>query len=129
MTPALIAIARAVVALPGWEWWPGTRYLVPPAWADGWMPSGRVGDSHSPGLPPDARDPVPDPTDPATGGVLLSLLGPGWMVDAQVEGSPYVVYRRVTDRSWLGEHWSGATLAEACCCAALAVGRWPGRAP
>ena len=123
MTPDLVALASAVTLLPGWEWWPGmlaqtstgrSMRLVQAEDIAPWLTT--TGEVRA----------YPDLTDPATGGVLLDLLGPGWMVDAQVEGSPYVVYRRVTDRSWLGEHWLGVTLAEACCRAAVVLRRWPG---
>lgn len=61
---------------------------------------------------------LPDLTDRANGGVMLALLGPGWLV-----------YQRVHDGRWEvgrpdGEHrQEGATLAEAVARVAVAVGR------
>lgn len=94
MTPDMIALARALVALPGWEWRPGMvalpeshpdeRWLL--AWADpaaGWHGGGVQ--THHPhkewAVGHDEHDPielgqgwVPDLLDPATGGVMLDML-------------------------------------------------------
>ena len=120
MTSDLRDLARAAVALPGWEEQPGM--LVDAA---GLTLRVRRADDVLPWLTTTGEvRAYPDLTDPATGGVLLCLLGPGWVVyyEATIESYPEMWTLR-------GETVAGHgfSLAAACCSAALAVGRWPGR--
>lgn len=118
MTPELTALARAYMALPGAPEWDLN--------ADGWdLSDGRFRQADtgvlwlrlgrgrcSPG------EWLPDLTDRANGGALLTLLAPGWLA-----------YQREHDGRWEvsrpdGEHrQEGATLAEAVARVAVAVGR------
>ena len=118
MSPALIALARGYMALDGAPNMAdvlfaysrgGTFYRRDEngmLWAD-------VGDVRAL-----IGEWLPDLTDASTGGSILPLLGPGWLV-----------YQRVHDGVWEvgrpdGEHrQEGATLAEAVARVALAVGR------
>lgn len=129
MTSEQIELARRAMALPGWEWREGM--LV----HDAEMPSrpARVGaeldvrDDGALGIHgadcPDQPRFVIHLTDPtgATDGVLLKLLGP-----------KVAVYYSYTNLEWVvAIPFSGVIarapyLAEACCRAAVALGRWPG---
>ena len=116
MTPDQLTLARAVVALPGWEWRPGMRWLDPGATVLtlGWV--------RSPVLVPSGA--VPDLQNDATGGCLLAMLAtPGTVtvfydVDRDVPGGPWGVATGQDHASL------GSTLAEACARCALARGRW-----
>lgn len=118
MTPEQVELARKAMALPGWVFaTPESHKMEPRRSQRGllWVRS-----SHP-------RGPwVPDLTDysGATDGVLLKLLGPGWETWSGTSGA--VVTQ---SPSWKDLHYVGATLAEACCKAALAIGRWPGGLP
>lgn len=120
MTPKQIEIARRAMALPG---------------APCFRPSGLSGvETASNGklarraggilwLEVGSTGRVPDLADPtgATDGVLLRLLGPGWTVWNRPDGTWSL--NKSFDAPVVG-----ATLAEACCLAANALGRWPGGA-
>lgn len=128
-------IAQQAMALPGFKWMPGMLPIVPGV---GRYQSDRVFEPGSPptvfmeeqeeqGRPwwPDElpAGSVPDLSDPATGGCLLELLGLpntaySWLEHVQVVTWPDGADSRVGAR--------GATLAEACCHVAIALGRWPG---
>ena len=118
MTPDLLALARAVIALPGWRWMPGMAT----------QNKARVIEVNKHGglfhlytalgaIPAEPQWPyVPDLTDAATGGCMLAMLGPcrvwidsegdAWMQEAGLDPEPF------------------RTLAEACARVALARGRW-----
>ena len=64
-----LALARALVALPGWRWMRGMAWT---ATQDGWVSRGIFCRGLCP-LPPDWA--LPDLDDPATGGCLLAMLG------------------------------------------------------
>jgi len=127
MSPELIELAKAAAALPGWEWRRGM-----------WIQTEEDGDCvwapFTPCDPPwmtldcsdrgPGDDDVLDLTDPATGGALLGLLGPGVTTDRP---SAWRVVVREGGHVVAAER--GATLGEACARAALALGRWPGGAP
>lgn len=82
MTPDLRDLAAAVVALPGWEWRPGMRYLFAAGKLAGkGLHLQNPGCTGVSGAPPEGC--VPDLTDPATAGAMLGLL-PGQRVSAQV---------------------------------------------
>ena len=111
MSPALTALARDYMALPG-----------APAWdvrADHWriLDAARRYDDGIRWLRIDS-DWLPDLTDASTGGSILPLLGPGWLV-----------YQRMHDGVWEVSRFDGAqmqegaTLAEAVARVAVAVGR------
>ena len=97
--PADLTLARELVALPGWQWMPGMlavslspgpgQRLSDAGWTGTW--SQRCRDAVPPPVPEWISQPEdaawypaepggwwPDLDDPATGGVLLDLLGPGW---------------------------------------------------
>lgn len=105
MTPEQIELARRAMALPGAPRGPGGCIL----WT--WW------------LVPEQVDRIPDFNDltGATDGVLLKLLGP-----------KVAVYYSYTNLEWVvAIPFSGVIarapyLAEACCRAAVALGRWPG---
>ena len=120
MSADLLTLARAVVALPGWEWRPGMLAT------DG----ARLGDRHLWDLPPDWRPTVPgDPAarvpnlaDDATGGVMLALLATTEpVVRVSVWGSDRVA---VDTESGRLRSFSGRTLGEAVAKCAISRGRW-----
>lgn len=133
MTPKQIELARRVMALPGFKVVGGTLFVSSPSPDMGpprealrsSAPTHRVDD--------DTNDPLEmlqqlgwiihfdDPTG-ATDGVLLRLLGPGWTTWNRPDGTWSL--NKSFDAPVVG-----ATLAEACCLAADALGRWPGGAP
>jgi hypothetical protein len=80
----MIELARRAVACPKWRWMPGMRW-----WTED--DRGRLDDFQPEymGRPPDA---LPDLTDPATLGCLLSLVREAW-------GDPYASSR------WLQPAW------------------------
>ena len=115
MTPELIELARAAMALPGWR--------IP-------RPDGQLRDEH--GIKWVASDPldfqrggsghpVPDLTDAATGGVLVSMLGYEARRVRPIESK---------HKFDAGYRWFAADLtcyryqAEAACCVAIHVGGW-----
>lgn len=117
MSPALLALARAYVALPG-----ALRLLATLGHGAVWVRSDDTGvcwcwDAH------ESRW-LPDLTDNATGGVMLGMLG-GVSLDIRTGN---VDCTRAVWGYWLdGEHWRViqpcATLAEACARVAVALGR------
>ena len=96
-------LAQIAVSLPGWRWLPGMLALPPKA--DRCSRHGQV-----------MTDRLPDPTDPATAGCLLALLGPA---------------RDVLSHSCGELFWSPTTgpalrgLGLACIAAAESIGHWP----
>lgn len=68
-----LALARALVALPGWRWMPGMLGML--GGSEG-GPSVRVGAIEDGGNALQEYGWLPDLDDPATGGVLESMLGP-----------------------------------------------------
>ena len=109
---------RVAVSLPGWRWMPG---MLGRAGSLGQLTVRlRRGDEGHV-----APDVWPDPDDPATGGALLALLGPGaW--DNVAPGSTQA-YDGEGWWAWVGGEWSeGLSLGRACIAAAEAIGRWPG---
>lgn len=141
MTPDILTLAASVVALPGWRWIPGMLladgYRVVGSadygdgmWAlalsggatltnvngEGWR---RILGEEEGEMKESADAPLPDLTDAATGGGLLSLLGyERGCIYPWAEG-----YRwRITIKAPLEPPC--ATLAEACARVALARGRW-----
>lgn len=86
MTPADLTLNRELVATPGWMWMSGMRttdglYIL--ALVDG--TEMLVWDEERPEWEtwhhdPTAEGDLPDLDDPATGGILLDWLGPGWTV-------------------------------------------------
>ena len=137
MTPALVDLARALVALPGWRWEAGM--LVCGA---GWFAAARICDADptdgKPDLweyrgytrgpcaagsladtsPWDYADAYPDLTDAATGGVLLGMLLDVALVD--LNGMRGTVTLQLVVRE---EYYRGTTLGEACARALVALGR------
>ena len=119
MTHALLDLASAVVALPGWRWMPGMRAMpqpgmiaVPVRLCD----DKRIGYHDEHDWPHDLGLRVPDLTDPATGGCMLAMLGP-CNVYLSDEGA------RIDHKDVLLTIHS-ATLAQVCARVALALGRW-----
>ena len=135
----LLTLARAVVALPGWEWRPGMltadgeRMLVDVA-------CGLMRYIAAPYDEESDRDmmdgAVPDLADGATGGVMLAMLcAGGWIASAR----PCYGDEAGVVSGWFVEEWTrrpvgsalvplqpyyGRTLAEAVARCALARGRW-----
>lgn len=145
VNPAQADLARALVALPGWEWRAGmtaidkkgARWLVyfgRPAilCGQGIGHAGYVGGWES--SAPIFLSPIPDLTDDATGGILLGMLPPDHMID-RCAGAATVTIRGhrparpdlVYEHGGLNVWWSvnGATLGEAVAAALVAVGRCP----
>lgn len=140
MTPDLLDLARAVVALPGWRWMPagillttGARVECADDHGDGrwvlWLSNGDTLDNlggqwqrswHNEEreyveiTPTDA--PLPDFTDAATGGCVLAMLGP-CRVWIDSEGDAWMQEAGLDPEPF-------RTLAEACARVALARGRW-----
>lgn len=126
MTPKQIDLARRVMALPGWEWRPGM-------FAQSGARVVHVFNSRASMILADAEGGweercrgrcelhLADPTG-ATDGVLLRMLGPGWTTWNRPDGTWSL--NKSFDAPVVG-----ATLAEACCLAADALGCWPGGAP
>lgn len=130
--------------LPGWRWMAGMRALTDHRGAHGapyrlWTgnhgmlrgegegdASGYVGGWESMA---ELLGAVPDPTDPATGGCLLALLGPDVAVtiSARETGPLYRIGYGLDGRrhATTGHDSLGA----ACIAVAVAMGRWPGGAP
>ena len=119
MTPDLLALARAVIALPGWRWMPGMAT----------QNKARVIEVNKHGglfhlytalgaIPAEPQWPyVPDLTDAATGGCMLAMLGD--VAVEQIDGKVCIIWPpdgRAADRN--------VTLAEACARVALARGGW-----
>lgn len=125
--------------LPGWRWMAGMRtkeVLQPPPWTlPLWDEAvvlsaakgepvrvctvlGKVRDLH-PGA-------VPDPTDPATGGCLLALLGldVAVTISARETGPLYRIGYGLDGRRHATTGYD--TLGAACIAVAVALGRWPG---
>ena len=113
MTPELRTIAEQITTLPGWKWLPGLCVINP----DG-RRSNLLG----------ARDSVPgwlpDITDPATGGVLLSLMNdPSLELGRGQDGAPaWYCLVCPDDGEWVPGY--GATPGEAIARLAVARGRW-----
>lgn len=116
-------LARAAVALPGWQWQPGMRtdskfaHVVAVDSDTGAPCAAEEGasedDCYAVWL--DYSGVLPDYRHPGTAGCLLAMLGPGWMAClgpdwAWVERNPHGA--------------AGDTLGEACIRAAMARGWW-----
>ena len=87
MTPDLRDLAAQIIALPGWEWRPGMRAILPISGRgvhlqDLYAPSGICG------CP--AIGSLPDLTDPATAGAMLGMLS-GQRVQAQLSPDGWFV--------------------------------------
>lgn len=115
MTPDLLTLARAYMALPGA---PVRDMSADELAVDGYRAPWRQRDGAGILWAPDNGGSLPDLRDDATGGVLLGMLGRGWLA-----------YQREHDGRWEmgrpdGEHrQEGATLAEAVARVAVALGR------
>jgi hypothetical protein len=133
MSPEQIELVRKAMALPGWGWRRG-MFTQKGTWVAHVFKGGATmllsneraqweERCHGPCVPD-----LADPTG-ATDGALLRLLGPGWTAaSTPSEWDAFRVYPTP------GHHPDrvpgyGATLAEACCHAAVALGRWPGGLP
>ena len=116
MTPDLIALARAIVALPGWTWEAGVVALgsgrVVAMFSDG---SAFIGGRKIP--PEEMAIYHPDLLDAATGGVLLDRLGPDYGVE-RYSADQWCVFSAELD----GDA-QGPSLASACARAMVARGR------
>lgn len=119
MTPDQIDLARRLVACRRWRWMPGMLWSIGPE--PGWVraSTGRVLSAHEDGGPVRApRSCLPDLTDPATAGCLLTMLvgvdpGGGWVVSYV----PDVGWRATS----CDHDLSGATCGEALARALLVV--------
>ena len=120
---------RAAMVLPGFCWMPGMLGVAPDGTRYRIVGDGEEVRHVTAALPAEpVTYPVPggfprlcpDPADPATGGCLLSMLGPGWVVVVD-RGGHYSIGRNmlgaIEATSYLG-------LAEACLMVALSLGRW-----
>jgi hypothetical protein len=122
MTPAQIELARQAVALPGWAFSPPESHKMEPRRSQRgilWVRSAHPRGPWVPSLMDDSG---------ATDGVLLKLLGPGWSMCRTSEGVIRLLSTRRPGLAVLTVQ-EGVTLAEACCRAAVAFGRWPGGLP
>ena len=124
MNADLLTLARAVVALPGWEWRPGMltadgeRMLVDVA-CGLWRYIAAPYDESDRDMMADA---VPNLADDATGGVMLALLATTEpVVRVSVWGSDRVA---VDTESGRLRSFSGRTLGEAVAKCAISRGRW-----
>lgn len=135
MTPGQIELARPAMALPGFKVVGGTLFVSGPLPGMGFPREALRSSAPTHRVDDDADDSLEvlqqlgwiihfdDPTG-ATDGVLLRLLGPGWLLAMRVGRVRLTRAADVNPR--LDDTFEGATLAEACCRAALALGRWPG---
>ena len=120
----LLTLARAVVALPGWEWRPGMltvdgeRMLVDVACGLMRYIAAPYDESDRDMM----ADAVPNLADDATGGVMLALLATTEpVVRVSVWGSDRVA---VDTESGRLRSFSGRTLGEAVAKCAISRGRW-----
>ena len=124
MNADLLTLARAVVALPGWEWRPGMltvdgeRMLVDVACGLMRYIAAPYDESDRDMM----ADAVPNLADDATGGVMLALLATTEpVVRVSVWGSDRVA---VDTESGRLRSFSGRTLGEAVAKCAISRGRW-----
>ena len=109
-------LAKQAVTLPGWRWW-WTSEAMPlkgVEWyrrANVLVVAELVTLHHEAGL-------LPDLSHPATGGIMLEMLGEGWVVENV--GIGYSVYNHSVIGVFCYKHF-----AEACVRAAIKLGRWP----
>ena len=123
MTPDLRTLAAAIVALPGWEWRPGMRAIFPSG--QGVHVQALGAPSGICGAPPAMC--LPDLTDPATGGALLTLME---RAEPELELSrcgsqkdaPWCVLTSPDAVKWITG--KGATFGEAVARLALKRGGW-----
>lgn len=113
MTPELRTLAEQIVALPGWRWLPGLCVTN----ADGLRVWLQAAHSSVPGW-------LPDLTDPATWGVLLSLMtDPSLELGRGRDGAPaWYCLVCPSDGEWVPGY--GDTPGEAIARLAVARGMW-----
>ena len=118
-----IGLEEQAVKLPGWKWAPRTRTV------EGWsvlLATLNLVTLWHPNCPYYTLPPSDvaelcgglDLSDPATGGILFSMLGEGWI--AENDGISYSVYNHAVIGVFCYKHF-----AEACVRAAIALGGWP----
>ena len=125
MTPQEIAKVRKAQALPGFQRMPGMAIYDLDAAAPCRLVYVRDGeywgaDEEGDGIFPFTPHLV-EPSDSATAGCLLELLGPHWLAYREPDG-PWRVWCTTDPHN---DHRAGS-LGWACINAALALGRWPG---